>query len=559
MHTSPTPSADSPLPVMSSLMASLPAYPTASSSSPAAFPIYHTQTAAAASSAAASSYSSPPAATHSASAPQGRRPSPPLHPHAAYAPTGSSATSSSSSSSSSAPAAEMYNPRYITHRLLDIERCLHHLTSVAYVHPITGQGLVSAFYAIKYAMQALGAEEKQLEARLRRRREAVKLEGVDETAEEGEGLLSVLSRELSGPEDESHRQREMRDIRRKKRDLRHVGEFIHQQIAALYAQVQTQMKYHPVQQQQAAQQTSAAFTFSSSASSAPAASAASSFFSSSFASGASAYTVPSTASTQSFPPPPLPELTGSLSSSSASSSSSPTCITPPPAAPPLPTFIGSPRPSSPPAASFLAFPPVDKLGGEYTPLFDFSDPFSVSSFAPSSASASSSSSSPAYFHRPLTQVYSSSSSSDSRDAALASGWAAEREEGRAEAGRTGGKRRTRGLSHGEGLSSLSAAYDAGGYGGSDRMTEEDNDEEEEEREQEGGVDEHEGGRAAQRRGRRGGGRRRKREDYAEVLYAYPRQHSAFPKLPSEAENPHELPEDRAANAHRPRMHRQMTE
>ena len=80
-----------------------------------------------------------------------------------------------------------------------------------------------------------------------------------------------------------------------------------------------------------------------------------------------------------------------------------------------------------------------------------------------------------------------------------------------------------------------------------------------------GVGEGEGGEEGDRKVRRAG-RRRKRDDYAEALHAYPRQYSAFPKLPSEMDNPHELPpshnhsaQHAQQHAHHSRTHRQRSE
>ena len=466
--------------------------------------------------------------TSSLAAPADYHPPPPANPlpHHAYPTAGPSFSSPShppSSSSSSFPSSlphplppppplpppSHYDPRYILHRLLDIERCLHHLTTTAYIHPITATSLTSSLYSIKYAMHALGLEEKTLEER-RRRRTAVKREDGRHRGEGGH----------AGEGD---------DIRRRKRELRHVGEHIHQQIAALHVQVQTQLKHHPAPA--LPPPVSAPFA----APSRPA--------------------VPS-------PPPltqvshpysvPLPEVTSSVSSST--SATSPVS--------PIESFSlldPSPFPHPPPAS-----PSFTTLADDPS-LFDFSDSFFLSSPLPhpphSDATApqvraGAPGVAPAPCSTPLEELF--------EEVGGGRGGGEEEEEGEdeeeegvegmgdeeVEAGWEGGVdeegesrrgRRRRGRYHSEEL----AGGKRGARGGESRgghasysstpplpMTGE-----AEVREEGEAGDAGEGG----VRGRKKAGRRRKRDDYAEALHAYPRQYSAFPKLPSELDNPHELP------------------
>ena len=293
-------------------------------------------------------------------------------------------------------AAQSSSPQQIVSRLLEIERSLQYLTTTAYCHPILASGLNSQFYVIKYAMHALSAEEKKLSAWQQRRQRAmerrqkraqVKREATVKSEEDEAGLsmrgegetdpsLSMMIRSLQShesdeaadeqqQEEEERRQSEMHELRVNKAELRHVGEWINAQLAALHSQVQTQMAHYPsppsspppppppssststrtshatnphTGTQHHQRPTSASPSSGASHFGGPGPSSSSTFQSApqyptaSTTSTGSAYPTYSAPTSYSLPPPPLDER--SVSTGSRSSPSSP--VSPPPASQPPP-------------------------------------------------------------------------------------------------------------------------------------------------------------------------------------------------------------------------------
>ena len=286
------------------------------------------------------------------------------------------------------------SPQLIVARLLELERSLQFLSTTAYCHPILVTGLSSQFYVIKYAMHALSAEEKKLAAwqqrrqqravERRQRRARVKQEAAVKTEEDEASGMSMRGEGEADPglsmmvgtlhshdadeatveqelEEEERRQSEMHELRVNKAELRHVGEWINAQLAALHSQVQAQLAHYPSPPSSPPPPPpSSASTGSASRSTQPymsthhvsdsssssdaqfGGSGSSSFSFHSFplyptastTSTGSAYPTYSAPTTHSFPPPPLDER--SVSTGSRSSQSSP--ITPPPVTQPPPLF-----------------------------------------------------------------------------------------------------------------------------------------------------------------------------------------------------------------------------
>ena len=324
------------------------------------------------------------------------------------------------------PSAPLSSSQLILARLLEIERSLQYLTTSAYCHPILATGLSSQLYVIKYAMHALSAEEKKLTAwqlrrqqramdRRQQRRSRVERETAVKSEEDeagmsmrGEGEMDPgLSMMVSGlqwhgaeeatgwqrqqhgaeaeeeAEEEERRQSEMHELRVSRAEMRHVGEWINAQLAALHGQVQSQLAYYPsppssppsrpppppaqppppsastgtgspgvgrhasTQHRPASSASSSAWSTTGVSHVGGAGSSSSSSFhaaqqypTASTTSTGSAYPTYSASTTGSLPPPPLDER--SVSSGSRSSLSSPT--SPPPMSRPPPLFASQSLP-----------------------------------------------------------------------------------------------------------------------------------------------------------------------------------------------------------------------
>ena len=509
--------------------------------------------------------------------------------------------------------APLSSPAQIVSRLLELERNLQYLSTTAYCHPILTTGLNSQFYVIKYAMHALSAEEKKLAAWQQRRQRAadrrqqrirVKRETNVKSEEDevalsmrGEGeadpslsmMVSALqSRDMDDAideqqqEEEEQRQAEMHEARLKKAELRHVGEWINAQLAALHAQVQAQMAHYPsppssppppppappsapTSSDRSAQLYPHPQHRSASGSSAGGAShfrggGGDPSFSSSFhstqyptastPSTGSAHPTYSAPTSFSFPPPPLDKR--SVSTGSNSSLSSP--ITPPPASHPPPLFATQSLPVWSSGAGGLS--PMDHAAvyrkierhdsyasGDGLELRFGPSPLSDSQLASLPASVTASVPLPRAEHSAQHPPH--PASSQSLGAAVHSSTAS-----RASATlmHTGYSTHSH---HFPGYMADDSRDSKHRYSHSDEFAptgwaEQHTALSAEQRQPAGQYREAEGreGGETGRQRKRGGSRRRKRDNNEETatVYAFPRApQSIFPRLPSEADNPHELP------------------
>ena len=536
------------------------------------------------------------------------------------------------SSSSSMP---LSSPQLIVARLLELERSLQYLTTAAYCHPILATGLSSQFYVIKYAMHALSAEEKKLtawqqrrqqRAMERRQRARVKRETIVKSEEDDAGLsmrgegetdpsvsVSVMGGLLSHDpdeaadeqqqeDDEERRQSEMHELRANKAELRHVGEWINAQLAALHSQVQAQLAHYPsppaspppppppptaaggsANPHPSTQQHRSAFGPSSSGTShfGAGSTSSSSFHQSitqyptaSTTATGSAYPTYSAPAAYSFPPPPLDER--SVSTGSRSSLSSP--VTPPPISQPPPLFSSQSLPVWSSGAGNLSplnhssvYRKIDRhdfLDTAYmgsSDVMDTSAALNTTHFAPLSVSSAYSSSHHSARYPPHPASSQSlgvasfpSTAIRSTTSTLYPAYAMHTQHSTA-AYTTEGSRRGRHRPH-----SHSDEFGPTDWQAEQRRLQQQQLQQHEQAGQQAALlqqraystsgpstEEREGDEAGRQR-KRGGSRRRKREkdDYIAAVYAFPRPpQSIFPKLPSAADNPHELPSSQ-------RQHRQ---